>query len=138
MSKIENEILYMAFEIENSMFAVHADWIYCIMQMTEDLPHAILPDAPEDVRCIIKLAGLFITVIDLTGTVDDIWAEGRMLVVLEHDEMHIGIIADDAYPVTISRKEILQDRIAGTRAFVHSKKTYSILEGEQLYRYFGM
>ena len=138
MDNLNSGTLFVTIELKSNMFAIPANYTLGIVKSTQSTPYAILPNGSENIKCIIALDGLLVTIVSIPGTDENAFTSDSSIIVLEYTGQNIGILTNETHLITVSENEISEDKLTDTNFIMHDGKTYIILDIYKLYKDLGI
>ena len=131
---IGSDNTYLALETSAGLFAIPICQTKGVVIGTQAMrPHA-LPRMPNYVKCLATVYGQPTTIITPPGDKTDMQLLGKPIVLLEHPERTIGVIASSVKLITIPEECIKEDCLTGIKTYAEGSNIFSIIDTKILLR----
>lgn len=128
---INNEIIFVAVEVENNVFAIPINYILYIVDGKQSIPSDALPQESENIIGMVELNGQIVTIVQIPGTCGDTSIVDNLIVVLEYSGHNFGILAKKTTLITILANEICEAEFTDIKSFMYDGKAHLILDLSQ-------
>lgn len=130
---IGKENQYLALETGDALFAIPIGDTRGVVIGSQVMKPTVLPHMPNHIKYVAMVRGQLTTIITLPGNETDEQLLGKIIVILEHPDRNIGVIASNVRLIAIPEKNISVDRLTGTKTYTEGSNTFSILDIENLF-----
>lgn len=125
---IGSENTYLVLETGSGLFAVPVCETRGVVISTQEMRPSVSLRMPDYVKCVATVYGQPTIIITLPGDRADTQLLGKPIVILEHPERNIGVIANSVKLIVIPEEGIKVDCLTRIKTYAEGNNIFSVVD----------